>query len=124
MSQHLFRLMHSLCVPVAMLHEAPWRPAVDICRTCSGWLIKLDLAGVRVGDLDVRACGNRLTVRGQRRDWTEEESCTYYRMEIAYCQFERSLELPCNLESADISSEYRDGMLLIRIRTEARHDEA
>jgi HSP20 family protein len=110
--------MHSLFLPVGMPQESAWRPAADVCRTRYGWLVKFDLAGVRVSDLEVLACANRLTVRGRRRDWTEEEGCTYYRMEIAYCRFERSLELPCNLESADISSEYRDGMLLIRIRTE------
>jgi HSP20 family protein len=37
-------------------------------------------------------------------------------MEIAYSRFERSVELPCNLDRADITTEYRDGMLLVRIR--------
>jgi HSP20 family molecular chaperone IbpA len=40
-------------------------------------------------------------------------------MEIAYSDFERSLELPCDLGRADITTEYRDGILLVRIATEA-----
>jgi HSP20 family molecular chaperone IbpA len=36
-------------------------------------------------------------------------------MEIAYSHFERSLELPCDLERADITTEFHDGMLLVRI---------
>lgn|SRR5262245_15023280 len=119
MSRDLIRLMHALFLPPARpLPEACWHPAADICRTRSGWLIKFELAGVRPEDIQVMACGNRLTVHGQRRDCAEEKSCTYYRMEIAYGAFERSVELPCNLESADISTEYQEGVLRIRIRTE------
>lgn len=119
MSRDLMRLMHSLFLPAAdALREASWRPATDVCRTPAGWLLKFELAGVRPEDIEVLAGGKRLTVRGRRRDWTEEEACTYYRMEIAYGYYERSVELPCDLESADVSTEYREGMLLIRIRTE------
>jgi HSP20 family molecular chaperone IbpA len=36
-------------------------------------------------------------------------------MEIACCRFERTLELPCDLKQAEITTEYRDGLLLVRI---------
>ena len=32
--------------------------------------------------------------------------------------FERSLELPCQLDPARITTEFREGMLLVRIETE------
>ncbi len=124
MSRDLIRLMHSLFLPVAdVLREAAWRPAADVCRLPGGWLLKFELAGVRPEDIQVLVRGNRLTLRGQRRGCMEEGACTYYRMEIAYGYFERSVELPRDLESAEIGTEYRDGMLLVRIRTEeATHE--
>ena len=122
MSRDLIRLMHALFLPADHREEC-WRPAADVSRTPAGWLVKFDVAGTRPDDIRVLACGRRLTVQGRRRDWTEAETCTYYRMEIAYGCFERSLELPCNLESADVTTEYRDGMLLVRIRTEEAPDE-
>ena len=33
--------------------EACWRPAADIYRTRTGWLIKYDLAGVRPEDIEI-----------------------------------------------------------------------
>ena len=36
-------------------------------------------------------------------------------MEIAYNQFERALELPCELSEMDVATEYRDGMLIVRL---------
>src|SRR5262245_8362635 len=115
----LIRLM-SFFLPVAdTFRESAWQPPADIYRTRHGWRVKFDLAGVRPEDIELTAAGSRLTVRGTRRDWFAEEECSCYRMEIAYSHFERNLELPCNLDTAHITSDCRYGMLLVRIEMEA-----
>ena len=55
---------------------------------------------------------------GARRDCSLEEGCSYYRMEIAYSHFQRSLELPCDLSRCRITTDYRAGMLHVHIITE------
>jgi HSP20 family molecular chaperone IbpA len=45
-----------------------WRPAADIYHTREGWLVKLELAGVREDDIQITVSGRTLTVRGRRRD--------------------------------------------------------
>lgn len=116
MAQDFIRIMHALFLPaVESCRASPWCPAADIYRGHNGWLVKFELAGVRAEDLELTVHGNRLTLRGARRDYTALEGCHYYQMEIAYNHFERSLTLPCDLERADVTSEYRDGMLLVRI---------
>jgi HSP20 family protein len=62
--------------------------------------------------------GSRLTVRGARRDWRQDEICNCYLMEITYSHFERTIELPENIQSARIEATHREGMLLIRIHRE------
>lgn len=94
-----------------------WQPAADVYQTRRGWLVKFDLAGVRPGDIELSAAGNRLTVRGERRDCSLEEGCHCIRLEINYDRFQRTLELPCNLDTADIRAEHHEGMLLVRIET-------
>ncbi len=116
----LIRLMQSFFLPVADTYrDAVWQPSADVYRTHRGWLVKYELAGVRPEDIELTASGSRLTVRGTRRDWIAEEECSCYRMEIAYSHFERTLELPCDLDRAHITSEYHYGLLLVRIETEA-----
>lgn len=100
---------------VENLSEACWQPAVDIYRAGAGWLVKFDLAGVRPADIEVELDGQRLTVRGVRRDWTILEGQQAYSMEIAYNRFERNVELPLNVEVSRFVSEYRDGMFLVSI---------
>jgi HSP20 family protein len=122
MSDDLIRLMQSLFLPAAEgCREASWHPSLDVYRTPHGWLLKFDLAGVRPEDISLSVAGTRLIVRGSRRDWCADEGWCHYLMEIAYSHFERSLELPCNLDHARIATDYRDGMLLVDIRTEEAH---
>jgi HSP20 family protein len=122
MSKDLIHLMHALFLPAAEGSPyVPWRPAADVYRTRDGFTVKFELAGVRVEDIDLEVLGSRMTLRGSRRDTCEyHDGCRCYLLEIRYEQFERSLELPCNLERAAITSTYRDGMLLVYIQTEAR----
>ncbi len=97
-------------------HDVSWQPAADIYRTCTGWLVKLDLAGVRAEDIAVQTCGSSLIVRGSRRDWLLEENPHYHSLEIAYSRFERRIDLPVVVEHAEIVTEYHAGMLLLRLR--------
>lgn len=118
MPQDHIRQMRLLFTSAEPPRHAPWQPAADIYRTRFGWLVKLDLAGVRPGDVELIAHGNLLTVRGHRRDCSLEEGCHCYRLEITYDRFERTLELPCNLDDAHVTAEHHEGMLLVRIQTE------
>ena len=115
MSRDVIRLMQVLFPSGHGCGDAAWCPAADLYRTASGWLVKLDLAGVRPEDVRVRAEGRRLTVSGSRRDCTLSEGCSHYRMEISYSHFQRSFELPCDLDCCGISADSRDGMLHIHI---------
>ena len=96
-----------------------WQPLADVYRTPDGWMIKGDLAGVRPEDVTISVQGSRLVIRGTRHDCTLDEGCCHYRLEIAYSRFERAIELPDNVEHAQVTTEFREGMLLVRIRTEA-----
>jgi HSP20 family protein len=108
--------MRRLFLPAAnAFQEASWRPSTDVYRTPEGYLVKLDLAGVRPEDVHVAVSGRKLKVKGSRRDRAIHEGCRCYRLEIAYSGFEREIELPVELDPADIVTEYRDGMLLVRI---------
>jgi HSP20 family protein len=119
MARDLFFLMQTLFLPVAERYrEVSWRPAADVYRTAWGWLLKFELAGVHPEDITLTVSGNRITVHGTRRDCLEEAGCHVYRMEIDYSHFERTIELPDNLERARIAMKFDRGMLLVPIQTE------
>ena len=59
--------------------EKEWQPPLDIYRTGWGWILKLDLAGVRMEDIHVHVRRRTVTVSGVRRDHMVEKGCSHYR---------------------------------------------
>lgn len=95
--------------------QTHWQPAVDAFRTAQGWLLKYELAGVLPQEVQLLVQGRQVVVRGVRRDVRLDECRQSYCMEISYNQFERVLELPCDLSEMNVATEYRDGMLIVRL---------
>ncbi len=103
-----------LLLSAARAYQNPfWQPAVDAYETTHGWILKYELAGVAPEDIEVFVSGRTITVRGARRDVRIEEKRQSYCMEISYNRFERSLELPCDLNTMALATQYRDGMLIV-----------
>jgi HSP20 family protein len=100
--------------------EDVWQPRADIYRMPGGWLVKIELAGVRPEDVRLEARSSTLLVHGTRRDDCPCHGRDCHRLEIAYSRFERTLELPGISESVAITTSYLDGMLTVRIVTEGR----
>ena len=95
-----------------------WEPAADVYRTGDDWVIKIELAGVRLGDVQIDLRDDQVVITGIRRDWLVAEGWKPYSMEISYSPFERAFKVPCNLQDAVVSTEWRDGMLLIHLACE------
>lgn len=121
MSRHCGTLSARLFLQATEAFDvATCRPPADVYRTPAGWLVKFELAGVRLEDITLHLRGHCLTLTGERRDRLSEAGCRYQALEIAYGRFERTVELPEDLEQAPILTEYCAGMLLVHIRTEER----
>ncbi|HEX4588998.1 MAG TPA: Hsp20 family protein [Gemmataceae bacterium] len=118
MARDVVRLV-SLLYTAGAEQAIDWRPATDVYRVPEGWLVKFELAGVRPEDVELTARGRALRIRGRRRDFCLDPGCRQLHMEIAYNRFERQVELPGDLQRAKIDTEFRDGMLLVRIQPEA-----
>ncbi len=95
-----------------------WNPAADVYRVRDGWIVKVDLAGVRTDDLDISISGPLLRISGLRRDSTCGEGISHYQLEITYSRFEKTIQFPRSIESASIGRDYRDGLLILRLQEE------
>lgn len=97
-----------------------WAPAVDIFRQHDGWLLKFELAGVRAEDVQLTVSGRSLSIQGVRRDDACCAARQSYCLEISYNRFQRVIEFPCELERARVSTEFRNGMLLVQLHLESQ----
>ena len=93
-----------------------WDPSADVYRTGEGWIVKFELAGVSPDELEVIVAGDTLSVSGCRRDEIQHESVSYHQLEIVYSRFERVIRFPCPIEGATVERNYRNGLLVLRLR--------
>lgn len=95
-----------------------WCPAADIYRTRDGWIVKVELAGVNVQEIEITISGAELRIYGCRRDHIYREGATLHQLEITYSRFERIIQFPCRIEGAGLERDYRDGLLILHLRSE------
>jgi HSP20 family protein len=95
-----------------------WCPAADVYRSQDGWIVKVDLAGVKPLDVDVIIDGDLLRISGSRRDGTCGEGVSHYQLEITYSRFEKMIRFPRSIEHASVERDYHDGLLILRLREE------
>lgn len=91
--------------------RADWTPAADIYETESGYLIALDLPGIKREALEIDIDDNRLLVKGTR---VVDESKTR-RRERPRGKFVRSFTVPVSVDQNKIDADYKDGVLQIRL---------
>jgi HSP20 family protein len=104
--------------PFGDVRGREWSPRADIYRTPGGWVVKLDLAGVKPEDVTVEVRGSMLRIRGARKDRFVERGYRHHSMEISYSRFERTIRLPCSAVKSSFKTEFVEGMLVITVETE------
>lgn len=92
-----------------------WTPAVDVFETGDAVILKAELPGLRVDDVDVEVDDNVLMISGERTLTDRVEEGHYYRLERSYGRFSRSLTLPQGIRADEVSATFTDGVLEVRI---------
>ncbi|MEK7855511.1 MAG: Hsp20/alpha crystallin family protein [Acidobacteriota bacterium] len=93
-----------------------WYPAADVYKTPEGWVVKVELAGVSVEDVQIEVQGNILYIAGCRKDKSYAFGASYHQMEITYSSFEKTLKFPASIEGVSLDHMFENGLLIIRLR--------
>jgi len=99
-----------------------WAPSVDISESGHELVVKADLPGIDLKDLDIRVENNVLTIRGERKFEKKVEQENYLRVERTYGSFSRSFSLANSVNPEGIKADYQNGVLTLVIpkREEAK----
>lgn len=94
---------------------ADWAPRVDISESDDEYLIKAELSGIDKSDVKVTVNDGVLTLRGERKNETEEQGKKFHRVERTYGSFTRSFTLPENVDESNIRAEHKNGLLFLHL---------
>ncbi|MCW5891236.1 MAG: Hsp20/alpha crystallin family protein [bacterium] len=90
-------------------------PAAEIAESHGEITVKLEVPGVDKKDLHVSVTDDAITVRGETRKEREETKRSFYRQEIRYGAFQRSMPLPAEVDADKAAATLENGMLTITI---------
>jgi HSP20 family protein len=93
----------------------PWAPAVDIMETENELVLKADVPGVALKDIDIQLENGTLTVKGERKYEKEEKSKGFHRMERSYGTFVRYFTVPDTVDAEHVHAAYEAGVLTITL---------
>lgn len=95
-------------------------PAMNVWMNADGAIVTAELPGVDPQDLDISVQNNTLTLKGSRAPEELEEGETYHRQERGYGRFQRTFQLPFEVEAGGVDATYEKGVLRIFLpRSEA-----
>ena len=95
--------------------ERMWAPALDMYETKAEIVLNFELPGVREKDVALSIMGDVLTLKGERGFDRDVKDESYHHVERVFGKFERSVQLPMEVQAEKVQATYRDGMLEVKL---------
>jgi len=95
--------------------EKSLAPAFDISENEKAYTVTAELPGIDEKDLEVTMAGGMLSVKGEKRQESEEKGETYHRIERTYGSFHRSFRIPDSVQEDKVDATYKNGILKLVI---------
>lgn len=95
-------------------------PALDIDETDDEIIVTADLPGFNRRDYTVELWGQRLCIRGEKKQASERRGNGYYYAERSYGAFARLVPLPCEVDAEAAQATYHHGVLRVTLPKTAK----
>lgn len=100
-------------------------PKMDIVDLKDKIEVRAELPGLTADDVKLTCEDGILTLSGDKKTQTEEQSKDYYLKETSSGSFSRSVRLPKNIDESKIDATFKNGVLTISIpKTEEEEDKS
>lgn len=98
-----------------------WRPHIDIYETSEEIVVTAEVAGIRDEGIDLEIASRSLKISGFREVQRAKADTSYHLAEISFGYFERTVSLPCLVDTATAETTYNNGLLEIRLKKRPPH---
>jgi len=92
-----------------------WQPAIEAFETDHDVVVRAELPGIDPDQVDISVTEDTLTIKGEAKSEQEEKKRNYYRRELRYGAFVRSLTLPAGVQGDQAKASYKNGILEVRV---------
>ena len=96
-------------------HGADWKPVVDVAETENDIVVKAEIPGIDPKDIDISITGDKLTLKGEKKEEKENTGKCFHRVESSYGSFKRVITLPASVDVDKVTAEGKNGLLEITL---------
>lgn len=111
------RMLESI-YPSSESHEhiyGEWVPPMDMLEDKDDIVIRIDLPGLSVEQIDLSVVADTLTVSGERVREQGPEDENYHVLERQHGKFARKIKLPTQVNPDEAKASYKNGVLTVRL---------
>lgn len=100
--------------------QSTFMPACNIKEKKNRYIVEVEIPGVDPDDVEIAINGNVMTIQGEKKEevTTEDQDEQMQVIEHRYGSFYRSLTLPDNIQTDNISADNKNGILYITLPKE------
>ena len=99
-------------------------PRVDISENDKAIKVTAELPGMDEKDIDITLTHDSLTIKGEKKEETEEKEKDFYRMERRYGSFHRVIPLSTEVDETKAEADFKKGVLRITLPKTAEAQQA
>jgi len=107
--------------PVFLGTTARRYPLVNIGEDENHVYLEAMIPGVDPASLELSVLRNMLTLSGERRPLDQQGRAAWHRNERGFGRFQRTVELPADVDAANVSAESRNGILTVTMGKAEAH---
>jgi HSP20 family protein len=92
-----------------------WTPTLDLSETKDALIVKADIPGLESKDIQVTFQDQVLTIKGERKQETEQKDERFHRVERSHGVFTRAIRLPVAVDASKVSAAFKNGVLAVTL---------
>ncbi|MDJ0615707.1 MAG: Hsp20/alpha crystallin family protein [Calothrix sp. MO_192.B10] len=92
-----------------------WEPAIELQETDTDIILKAEIPGVEVKDINVEVSADAVSIAGEHKQEKRTDEKGWYRSEFHYGKFQRIVHLPTSIKNEEVKSEFVAGVLTLTL---------
>jgi len=101
--------------PIPKFLDGGWLPPLSISEDKDHIIVKAELPGMEIKDIDISISGNFLTIKGEKKEEKKKEGERYHYSETYHGSFQRSFQLPVRVQGEKAEATFDKGVLKITL---------
>jgi HSP20 family protein len=95
--------------------EMVWEPPVEMFETDTEVVVKAALSDIDPKQVEITVTNDAITLKGETKHEEEHKERDYYKREMQYGTFLRTLPFLAEVKSTEAKATYKDGVLEVKV---------